>query len=258
MNAPGRARPALMCTLSPSGDSAPLVLVPSVGTTPLSLVRLARAIEPRRPVHAFAYAGLEDDGPVHETVEAMAEAYVGELVAFAPRGPYLLGGHCLGGVVALEMARQLEARGRVVARLVLVDSIAPWRADDLRPAAELARLDRELRGDGSPLRRLLESLAARALEHSPMLEPDVRDRLLRMVKVHVEASFAYRARPVRAGTHLLFTEASDPSFFGGWPLLATGGLVRHVIPGDTFSLLKPPHVASVGQRVGEALAGVDA
>ena len=51
----------LLATLVRDGDGASLVLVPSVGTTPLGLVRLARAIVPRRVVHSFAYAGVEDD-----------------------------------------------------------------------------------------------------------------------------------------------------------------------------------------------------
>ncbi len=101
------------CARSSRGGTRAPYLVPSVGSTP-SLVRLARAIDPRRPVRSFAYAGLEDDAAPHRTLEAMAAACVEELLAASPEGPYLLGGHCPGGTVALEIALQLEARGRNV------------------------------------------------------------------------------------------------------------------------------------------------
>src|SRR5262245_33221554 len=117
------------CALSAGGAGGPVYLVPSLGLTPLSLLRLARAITPRRPTHAFAYAGMDDDLPPHRTLEAMATAYVADLLARSAPGPYLLGGHCVGGSVALEMALQLEARGEPVGRLVLLDSMAPPLSD---------------------------------------------------------------------------------------------------------------------------------
>lgn len=40
-------------------------------------------------------------------------------------GPYLLAGHCFGGIIAYEMAQQLAACGESVARLILMDVPAP-------------------------------------------------------------------------------------------------------------------------------------
>ncbi|KAI4264724.1 MAG: hypothetical protein L6R42_000184 [Xanthoria sp. 1 TBL-2021] len=42
-----------------------------------------------------------------------------------PRGPYLLGGWSLGGVIALKMASILEARGESVLHVVMIDSPNP-------------------------------------------------------------------------------------------------------------------------------------
>ena len=41
-----------------------------------------------------------------------------------PEGPYLLGGWCYGGVVAHEIACQLEAAGEEVRHLFMLDSHA--------------------------------------------------------------------------------------------------------------------------------------
>ncbi|TMC24451.1 MAG: hypothetical protein E6J34_00430, partial [Chloroflexi bacterium] len=42
-----------------------------------------------------------------------------------PEGPYLLGGWCNGGLMAYEIARQLQAQGQTVALLALMDPTAP-------------------------------------------------------------------------------------------------------------------------------------
>ena len=60
--------------------------------------------------------------------EAMAEKYVARLRQIQPNGPYYLGGTCNGGMVAFEMARQLQAAGENVALLALFYATA----DNLR------------------------------------------------------------------------------------------------------------------------------
>ncbi|HET9982526.1 MAG TPA: thioesterase domain-containing protein, partial [Longimicrobiales bacterium] len=59
---------------------------------------------------------------VPATIEAMATVHLAELRRVQPKGPYRLGGYCHGGLIALEMARRLQADGETVERLVLVDS----------------------------------------------------------------------------------------------------------------------------------------
>lgn len=50
----------------------------------------------------------------------MAKAHIQSLRSVQPQGPYLLGGFCNGGLVAYEMARQLQMEGEHVEPLVLV------------------------------------------------------------------------------------------------------------------------------------------
>lgn len=256
MHPPDSPGTELLCTLRRGNAGAPLFLVPSVGSTPLSLVRLARSIPPPRPVHAFSYAGIEDDRPPHATLAAMAAEYLVELRALAPQGPYLLGGHCLGGVVALEMALQLEACGEVVARLAVMDSIVPGLGDagDTTP-------HRDERGAvaatiAEPLRRVFDALVARTVEHYPLLEPDDFERLRAAMRLHIDAALAYRPRRLRARIHLLRTDECDASLVAEWTSIAASGLVEHRIPGDTLSMLRPPHVEAVGRVLGGVLEGL--
>jgi thioesterase domain-containing protein len=77
------------------------------------------------PFYALEPQGLETDDPVHRRVEDMAAHYIRELKTVQPYGPYRIGGHCAGGWVAFEMARQLRASGDHVERLVVVDVEPP-------------------------------------------------------------------------------------------------------------------------------------
>ena len=254
MKTPDDADAGLLCTLVAAGTGAPLYLVPSVGSTPLSLMRLARAIAPQRPVRSFAYAGLEDDSAPHRTLEAMAAACVDELLAASPESPYLLGGHCLGGTIALEMALQLEARGRNVARLVVLDSIAPLIEGKHRAFVGLHTPGSAAAAAESSFRRAIEEIVSRTIGAYPVIGPDAFRRLGALLKLHIEAGVAYRARPLRARTCVLRTAGCGDAVLDGWSSVAPGALSLHDVPGDTFSMLRLPHVETVGRTLGRLLA----
>jgi pimeloyl-ACP methyl ester carboxylesterase len=55
------------------------------------------------------------------SMEEMAAAHIAAMQEHTPHGPYLIGGYCIGATVAMEMARQLEAKGERVTRLLLID-----------------------------------------------------------------------------------------------------------------------------------------
>ena len=81
---------------------------------------LARHLGPDQPFYAlgpYNFTGLQ----VAPTVEEIAAAHIESLRTIQPKGPYLLGGFCNGGLVAYEMARQLHAEGQRVDLLVLIE-----------------------------------------------------------------------------------------------------------------------------------------
>jgi thioesterase domain-containing protein len=103
------------------------VLVPGAGGVPLVFGPLARALPDGHPVYAVANHGLEQRGWPDWTVTSAARRHLRELRAVRPRGPYVLVGHSLGGLVALEMARRLRRAGQAVPLVALLDSHPPGR-----------------------------------------------------------------------------------------------------------------------------------
>ena len=72
------------------------------------------------------------------TLPEMAAHYIGEMKAIQPHGPYRLLGDSFGGLVAFEMALQLQSLGEPVEFLGLVDSNPPnWPPEGSADAAQM-------------------------------------------------------------------------------------------------------------------------
>ena len=104
---------------------APLFVVAGAMGNVLNLRHLARIADPRRDFYGLQARGLGGDVEPHRTLEAAAEAYLEEVRRVQPRGPYYLGGFCIGGVAALEMARTLKDAGEEVRLIAMLDSHLP-------------------------------------------------------------------------------------------------------------------------------------
>jgi len=119
--------PALVVPLQASGDQPPLFLVHAGGGYGFFYRALAARLAPDRPVYSIRAARHDDTGGESfveaSSVEAVAARYVREIKAIRSEGPYALGGACVGGVFAFEMARQLRDAGdEVLDSIVLFDS----------------------------------------------------------------------------------------------------------------------------------------
>jgi Thioesterase domain len=103
-------------------------------------VGLAGHLGKEQPFHALSPHGVDGDA-LPASIEAMAEDQVARLREIRPRGPYRLGGHCNGALVAYEIARRLAAEGEAVERLLLVAPVIPGSDLD-EPALTPGRLVR--------------------------------------------------------------------------------------------------------------------
>jgi thioesterase domain-containing protein len=103
------------------GNKPPFFMVHGLfGTMPL-IGDLARVLEQDRPLYALVGRGFDGEGPPHERVDEMLDSYLAEIRAAHSIGPYIVGGMCSGGMVAMELARALSAAGDRVGSVILVD-----------------------------------------------------------------------------------------------------------------------------------------
>jgi amino acid adenylation domain-containing protein len=112
------------------GSRVPLFLVAgfqSPDDTLMVMSRLLPHLSTDQPLYGLKPRWV-DGGELYSCVEEEAREYIAEVRSAQAHGPYLLGGYCLGGVVAFEMARQLMAEGEQIGLLALIDSERPTKA----------------------------------------------------------------------------------------------------------------------------------
>jgi acyl-CoA synthetase (AMP-forming)/AMP-acid ligase II/thioesterase domain-containing protein/acyl carrier protein len=85
-------------------------------------IRLSEMLEGKGSVYLLHT--LLDGAKGIETIESMASRYLAGVQAAAPEGPLRVAGYCNGGLAALELVRRLEAAGRTVEKVVLIDSFS--------------------------------------------------------------------------------------------------------------------------------------
>ncbi|MEL6779628.1 MAG: alpha/beta fold hydrolase, partial [Cyanobacteria bacterium J06597_16] len=91
----------------------------------LTWARFSRLLGPDQPFYALQRPDLDGRHITDISVEALAEACIKDIKTIQPTGPYLIGGHCFGGAVAFEIARQLQTQGEITSSLIQIDAYCP-------------------------------------------------------------------------------------------------------------------------------------
>ena len=107
--------------LQESGNRTPIFFVHPGDGDVLAYAQLARRLGADQPSYALRARGIDDGRPLQGSLEEMASDYVDEIRQVQPHGPYIVGGFCVGGPIAFEMARQLDAAREQVASILLLD-----------------------------------------------------------------------------------------------------------------------------------------
>jgi len=281
-----------LVVLSEEGSGIPLFLVHDADGETLLYRNLARRL-PGRPVYGLQPYGGGGFSILHTRIEEMVAHYLREIRKVRPHGPYLLGGLCAGGVLAFEMARQLELAGEE-ARLVALFDAAAVEAR-VKPHLETRRrLDRVRSAIGAqPLTRIPRVLAAKArgylryqigqtvrraydrfsivalrryLDRGGSAPNWLKKVTVRTVYANAEAE--YRTEHVLREEIVLFRATDgegheepyiriyeDPLL--GWGPRSAKGVTAVDVPGGHGSLLQEPHVAAVADVLAPLLAEAD-
>lgn len=153
----GRAPRDSMVLIRQGEGGRPLFLIHDGDGETLLYRNLALRLDRRHPVFGLNPYALPGIPMAHTRIRDMAAHHIARIKSVQPHGPYLLGGMCAGGVIAFEMALQLQARRERVAMIALLDAadpaaaLKPWRfakerldriAGELRSAQEKSAVRR--------------------------------------------------------------------------------------------------------------------
>ncbi len=106
------------------GTRIPFFCFPASSLDPYYLRHLAKNLGPDQPFYVVR-PPESIQGNRLLRMEDLAANAISAIRSVRPRGPYVVGGHCYGGVLAFETTRQLLTEGEQVAQLVLLDVPAP-------------------------------------------------------------------------------------------------------------------------------------
>ncbi|WP_202638297.1 non-ribosomal peptide synthetase [Bailinhaonella thermotolerans] len=247
--------------LNPGGDRTPLFLVHALGGQVFRYLPLARRLGEDQPVYAIAARGLAPGEEPHSTLDEMVEDYVAHVRAARPRGPYVLGGFCIGGDIAMEMARRLRAEGEDVPLVVLFysDADEPVISSSLESDTALMmhalaggplEADFEALSRMEPDERLLAIIDAASAQDR--LAPDTEDleqarRFLRVFRANAHAVGRFRHPPYDGDVALFAPDGERPDL--GWRAIVTGRLAIAPIPPARVTVLYEPLVADAATTI---------
>jgi amino acid adenylation domain-containing protein len=268
-----------------TGDRPPFFCVAGGGGNVLYFHELARNMPADRPFFGLQLRGVDGRSEPLARVEDIAAECVEAIRQVQPRGPYRVGGHCFGGLVAFEIAQQLAAAGEDIALVAILDAPAP--TDDqsrlnvieaMDDADWLAKIGCVL-SEGTGLDLGIDAEDLRIMPREWQLAY-VRDRMTEagllppgagvqpvsgFLKVFVASS---RARYAPTGTLPVpialfragefhadydYSAAEDRAGSLGWAAFARDGVITREVPGNHVTMLSGPNAAELGRLLAARL-----
>lgn len=249
------------------GDRPPLFLVHAAEGNVLLYRALAAHLGADQPVYGLQSAGLDGRTPVDGRFESVARHYIDEIRRVQSHGPYMLGGYCLGGTLALEMAQQLIELGETVGLVALIETYnickirwpLPFHQRVinrfvLNPYFHFRNLmAAEGAGKIAFFKEKLRVEIARAKASASLEWARLRDRLFpdqqaltvptKLADVYEEGFDRYEVKPYPGELTVFLAEHHLAGFdvsLGGWEKVAQGGVQFFSLPiGPRGSLVEP-------------------
>ncbi len=255
--------------LRTTGDRPALFLSHALGGQVFRYRPLAARLGDDQPVYTIPARGLLLGEEPYETLEQMVDDYTRCIREIRPHGPYILGGFCIGGNIALELARRLRADGEEVPVVFPVWSSADEPVVRSSLEDETMLMIHALAGgvnvletvDLDKLRGLStdERLVAvvRAAAREQRLRPDTADleqarRYLRVFRANAHAVGYYRHEPYD-GDVVLLQPTEDPEITPGddygWRKVAAGRFAIAPIRGTRITSAYEPLVDDMAAQI---------
>jgi amino acid adenylation domain-containing protein len=247
--------PSPLITLQPRGDRPPVFCFHLGPGGMLAMRHILPALGEDQPLVGLMVSALPWVGP-DSRIEDIAAAFVEPVTERQPSGSLYLFGHSLGGLVAYELAQQLEAMGRDIRYVGMADTACP-------PAlcsGRVARIMRRFVASAEVWFRCLSrpsTWATRRRSGGRQLILPASDKLVPGAATAIEQRYLPRGY---GGRVAIFRTRETAMLAGdellGWGPYLTGERETHGLPGDHGSILRKPHVdvlsAALVRSLGQA------
>ena len=226
---------------------------------------------PEFPLYGLQSQGLDGVSKPLNTIEEMASRYLEEIRVVQPEGPYYLGGYCLGGTVAYEMAQRLQHEGQAVGLVAMLDTYNFSRAlkssflsfllqklrfhfgnfIGLRPKHMIEYIKEKVRvaRDGE-LANILTSRPGFEMEESVARATSGAEASVQAINDNAAETYLpkpYLGKLTLYKPHINYKFYPDPKM--GWGDLALGGLDIVEFPFNPHAMLVEPYIQQLANAL---------
>jgi len=248
--------------IKPQGNKMPLYMVHGAGLNVLLFNTLAAHMSADQPVYGLQAKGLDGVEEPLGRIEDIAAHYISEITKQNPTGPYALAGYSFGGIIAFEMARQLEALGKEVKMLAMFDTYAyrsPYFDPPLIKTYKQMRFFKDkvlyalqFKNGVKGLNSNAESIKRKTIKAYWGLKYGKEQKQTgffgysnKIDKMNEQAEKRYQLKPYHIKVELFRAEKRtfymDDFEYLGWQPYALKGVNVHNIPGEHNTIFKAPN-----------------
>lgn len=259
-----------------SGNKPPVFLIHGAGMNVLLFKAVSEHLDPDQPVYGIQALGLSHKTEIPLTIEEISARYAKEILQVVPDGPYLFAGYSMGGFIAYEIARQLQARGKHVDFIGIMDTyVGNNEKVESRAGHLFNKIKRQFNKVPFYTRSFIEN-PVEALEYQKVVtqkrfrklkEPGLiiphdiyNDYETYIYKTYDNALNNYILAPLDVHVTLFRVEKRlyflDDLVTLGWKKFALKGVKVCEVPGDHKTFLYPPHSKAFARILQNALSQV--
>lgn len=244
----GRVKARSLVPIRPDGHKRPFFYVHG-GSDPT----LANYLHFDRPFYGLQAIGLNGEQHPYTRMEDIITHYIQEIQTVQPEGPYLLGGRCTGGNIAIEMAQELKKQGQQVLLVVMADSPNPWITEEHKNQTWNYWLTSGKQDQRKTL--IGQGLSIDQVEN--ILK--VSDANYQMVIYHLPQIYSGRVVHFFAEENRgqSFADMFDPMKVDGWNDWVEGGIQVIEVPGRHGIFHNEPYVQVLAEKMNACLEQVD-
>ena len=270
---------SVLVPIHEKGTKPPLFMVHGLRGNVLTFYGLRHHIPGDQPLYGIQADGLDTGRASFASIPEMAAHYIKEVRALQPVGPYFLGGFSAGGLVAYEMARQLQEAGERVPFLALFDSYVEaaggyWlksfysqRAfqmsllalkvswQNVKDEGFFPVFGKKLRNMGVNIRIMIWLMLGK-IAGRKNVEERASPKFLSPHEAFTRAIRVYAPGPY-SGPAISFRSTSldfeTPDFAEGWSHFITGKLDRQEVYGGHDDIFREPYIAGLADQLTRAL-----
>jgi thioesterase domain-containing protein len=253
--------------IQPQGEKPPLFFVHGIYGNVLYFRDLANYLGLDQPFYGLQAKGIDGKQTPYTKLEDMAAHYIKEMRELQPTGPYFLGGHSFGCILAFEIAQQLYAQGQKVALLALLDEkinkdeqipFSDWISGHMKNFFAQGVSDRVNYITGRIQNKIDQKIPKELLlafrKVSGTKVSDQREIFRNVSKANFQALSCYKSKPYPGKVTLFKAKLGSPKRYaldplGGWGKIALGGVDMIEVPGDHYTIIKEPHLPVLAAEI---------